>query len=805
MTTTDNNSINNIKTLNLKDNQNVLFIPQEDKISNNQDIIKNLEVDNTNDNVLFIAQDDPIKSKKENSDDENITDFEDTAAGEEEGALAQNLNGIKYESNSDELSSIDETTIANEETSLNEESNDNNLIKSTYQESPLINIYTPSLKIMSNIGQIDENNIIDNIANVNANDNDSNSNLTYYITGRDSKLVTIDQNGVVSLTNSGKDAVYNETFQDDIDTLIYTVNVTDGINTNSEDIIVNITRTNNNAPVLEIVERNQITEDIITTNDTVLKVLGKDVDDGDTLSYSLSGANSSLASIDTNGNITLTQAGVDAVNNDNLELSTLDLTVEVNDGIHTTTQDISLDVTRVNDNAPTIQVSNKAILTEESVSVGDTLATITGNDLDNNTLSYSLSGANASLASIDTNGNITLTQAGVDAINNDSLNLNKLDLIVEVNDGIHTTDQDISLDVTRVNENAPTFDTQAGSTITEESINVGDTVATFSASDLDANDTITFDFKAGDNDDGYFAINPNTGEVTLTQDGVDAINSDTGTDIEQFQFQIVASDSANPANTTTSSVIDVNITRVNDNAPTINLHDYATVTSNQNENDTVIQIKSTDLDDNDTISYSITSGNDDNYFKITNDEIVLTDIAQTYLSDTNNSFNITLEITATDLGGHTSTKDITITSTTPDATGTFSNNTLLFDNTDITNQTNIDGGAGIDSLVFKDDSSIDLSAISLKTTNMEVIDLNVNGSFDVNLKLQDLVNLTDSGNDLKVIGGTDDSLNLTNETNSTWTQGSDITESGITYHQYSNSSDDTVTLKVDENINTNII
>ena len=51
MTTTDNNSINNIKTLNLKDNQNVLFIPQEDKISNNQDIIKNLEVDNTNDKI----------------------------------------------------------------------------------------------------------------------------------------------------------------------------------------------------------------------------------------------------------------------------------------------------------------------------------------------------------------------------------------------------------------------------------------------------------------------------------------------------------------------------------------------------------------------------------------------------------------------------------------------------------------------------------------------------------------------------------------------------------------------------------
>ncbi|PNM97155.1 hypothetical protein AL547_023660 [Vibrio vulnificus] len=64
--------------------------------------------------------------------------------------------------------------------------------------------------------------------------------------------------------------------------------------------------------------------------------------------------------------------------------------------------------------------------------------------------------------------------------------LTSLTLGVTASDGTNTSSESqVTVNITRVNDNAPTIDTAAGSTVTEESVSTSTVVATFTASDLD--------------------------------------------------------------------------------------------------------------------------------------------------------------------------------------------------------------------------------------------------------------------------------------------------------------------------------
>ena len=107
----------------------------------------------------------------------------------------------------------------------------------------------------------------------------------------------------------------------------------------------------------------------------------------------------------------------------------------------------------------------------------------------------------------------------------------------------------------------------------------------------------------------------------------------------------------------------------------------------------------------------------------------------------------------------------------------------------------VDGGEGDDILLVTNDMTIDFSTLdSNRIQNIEQIDL---GSVDVtvdNLTLQDVLDMTDSSNDLVIKGDNGDSVMLTG---GNWSQGS-ATSDG--YVEYTNSSDPTVTLKIEDDI-----
>ncbi|WP_058645544.1 cadherin-like domain-containing protein [Vibrio vulnificus] len=202
-----------------------------------------------------------------------------------------------------------------------------------------------------------------------------------------------------------------------------------------------------------------------------------------------------------------------------MDLTSLTLGVTASDGTNTSSESqVTVNITRVNDNAPTIDTAAGSTVTEESVSTSTVVATFTASDLDDqDNVTYEItSGNDNNYFAIDSDGKVTLTDAGVAAINSDAgVDLTSLTLGVTASDGTNTSSESqVTVNITRVNDNAPTIDTAAGSTVTEESVSTSTVVATFTASDLDDQDNVTYEITSG-NDNNYFAIDSD-GKVTLT-------------------------------------------------------------------------------------------------------------------------------------------------------------------------------------------------------------------------------------------------------------------------------------------------
>jgi hypothetical protein len=95
----------------------------------------------------------------------------------------------------------------------------------------------------------------------------------------------------------------------------------------------------------------------------------------------------------------------------------------------------------------------------------------------------------------------------------------------------------------------------------------------------------------------------------------------------------------------------------------------------------------------------------------------------------------------------------------------------------------IDGGAGNDTLTLTGDLSLDLTTTSnLKITNVEKIDLNDTGANTLTLNLSDVLDISDTTDQLLIDGGSDDAVVATDDT---WTSESVTEVDGNTYAVFS--------------------
>ncbi|MFA0832296.1 tandem-95 repeat protein, partial [Vibrio parahaemolyticus] len=204
-------------------------------------------------------------------------------------------------------------------------------------------------------------------------------------------------------------------------------------------------------------------------------------------------------------------AGVDAVNNDELNLKGLTISASVSDGVNPTASDSdSLIVNRVND-APTIKVDAVESITEDAVSTDTVVATLTVRDTDTPEDQLTVSLENNSNGYFVLVGNeVKLTQAGVDAVNNDELNLKDLTISASVSDGVNPTASDSdSLVVNRVND-APTVENAIADQVLSED---------FDAYTIDLNEV----FKDSDSS-LEFSVSGNSNVLVSIENGIVTIS-----------------------------------------------------------------------------------------------------------------------------------------------------------------------------------------------------------------------------------------------------------------------------------------
>ncbi|HCG8512822.1 TPA: tandem-95 repeat protein, partial [Vibrio parahaemolyticus] len=237
-----------------------------------------------------------------------------------------------------------------------------------------------------------------------------------------------------------------------------TYTVTDGELTDEAKVAVTVNPVND-APTIKVDAVESITEDAVSTDTVVASLTVRDTDTPeDQLTVALEN-NSNGYFVLVGNEVKLTQAGVDAVNNDELNLKNLTISASVSDGVNPTASDSdSLIVNRVND-APTIKVDAVESITEDAVSTDTVVATLTVRDTDTPEDQLTVSLENNSNGYFVLVGNeVKLTQAGVDAVNNDELDLKDLTISASVSDGVNPTASDSdSLVVNRVND-APTVE-----------------------------------------------------------------------------------------------------------------------------------------------------------------------------------------------------------------------------------------------------------------------------------------------------------------------------------------------------------
>ncbi|MGL1292705.1 tandem-95 repeat protein [Vibrio parahaemolyticus] len=222
--------------------------------------------------------------------------------------------------------------------------------------------------------------------------------------------------------------------------------VTDGDLTDEAKVTVTVTPVNDSPVAVD--DTTSIQEDTAVTID----VLTNDTDvDGDKLSIESASVPKEQGTVEVvDGKLVFTPA--ENFNGD------AEITYTVTDGELTDEAKVTVTVNPVND-APTIKVEAVESITEDAVSTDTVVATLTVRDTDTPEDQLTVSLENNSNGYFVLVGNeVKLTQVGVDAVNNDELNLKDLTISASVSDGVNPTASDSdSLIVNRVND-APTVE-----------------------------------------------------------------------------------------------------------------------------------------------------------------------------------------------------------------------------------------------------------------------------------------------------------------------------------------------------------
>ncbi|XP_031340977.1 cadherin-related tumor suppressor [Photinus pyralis] len=297
---------------------------------------------------------------------------------------------------------------------------------------------------------------------------------------------------------------------------------------------------------------------------------------------------------------------------------------------------VQITVLDKNDSPPSFNDASLKYSVSEDLSPGQPVATIKAEDPDTlGNLEYTLVAGDDGHFSLDsTSGVLQL----IDSVDRETKDVYKL--TIRASDGIQHSDTVITVQVTDTNDNPPVFAESAYSFDIPENAARGSRVGQVRAGDPDlgVNAQLTYSV-ISDWANDVFSLNPQTGVFTLT----------ARLDYEEVQHYILvvqAQDSGHPALSSTLTVY-CNVLDLNDNSPVFDPMSYSNeIFEDVPISTSVVTVSATDMDsgENSRLVYTITSGDENNDFRIAPNGTILTN--RNLDRETQGIYN--LVVTATD-------------------------------------------------------------------------------------------------------------------------------------------------------------
>jgi len=348
------------------------------------------------------------------------------------------------------------------------------------------------------------------IGTVTATDGDAGDSVTFTVSGSE---LLITSAGVLTFASAPD---YETTTS-----YTATVTATDGANSATQSITVNVTNLNDNSPAFT----SSATFSAAENQTSIGTVTATDGDASDSVTFTVSGSELSITSA---GVLTFASAP------DYETKTSYTATVTATDGTNSTTQSITVSVTNLNDNSPVFTSSASLSANENQTTIG----TVAASDADGNTLSYSISGTDASSMGINSSsGALTFNSAP------DYETKSSYSVIAAASDGTNSTTQNITVSVVDVNE-APAFTSSATFSANEKQTSIG----TVTATDVESN---TLSYSVTGTDASAITINSSTGVLTFN----------TGPDYEtKSSYSVTVAVTDGVSSTTQAITISINET-----------------------------------------------------------------------------------------------------------------------------------------------------------------------------------------------------------------------------------------------------
>ncbi|XP_046562254.1 protocadherin Fat 3-like [Haliotis rubra] len=422
-----------------------------------------------------------------------------------------------------------------------------------------------------------------------------------------------------------------------------TISMSDGRNTQQAMMTVRVTNVVDETPVITLSGTLSIPEEMAVGSVVSNLFTVDDKDDGDTLTYAISGTNSAHFTIDANSGV-LTIA--DRIDRDQAALISVTFDLQVTDSNSLqATETVTVTIVDINDNDPAFTSTSHTVSVAENTAADTSVLDFTVSDADDGTnaaYSIAIEAGDDVSPKFKVTGNQLQTEAN--ALDYELLSgtgfMYTLTVVAINDDNIRTGTTTVTIKVTPENEFDPVFDTPSvdgsgqfpAATLSEDAP-VNDEIS-FNASDADlgVDGDVTFSLvsvldceslhSTGPHSNGADASSKFTIDATSgTMKTLELLDSDTATGgVDYFDITIRITDAGSTPKTA-DGTIRLTLTNVNDNAPTFDSTFYsASVSEDAAVGDSVEAVAATD-NDGDAITYTV-EGSWASTFEISGTDVV---------------------------------------------------------------------------------------------------------------------------------------------------------------------------------------